>query len=68
MASIWHASKVIRDFYEYFTILNDQMYYNLHIVGVREQIHDNSSYREAVKKIVLLRKDAQKPTNEYNAV
>ncbi|XP_051208114.1 uncharacterized protein [Lolium perenne] len=36
--------------------------------GVRKRIHNDSAYGEAVKNVVLLRRDAQNPANEYNTV
>ena len=35
---------------------------------MRERIFNDSAYGEAVKNVVLLRRDAQKPANENNAV
>ena len=37
-------------------------------VGVRQQIYHDLSYRDAVKSVVLLRRDAHKPNNEHNVV
>ncbi|CAM0950456.1 unnamed protein product [Alopecurus aequalis] len=36
--------------------------------GVRQQIHHDLSSRDAVKNVVLLRRDAHKPNNEHNVV
>ncbi|KAM0873844.1 hypothetical protein ACQ4PT_037813 [Festuca glaucescens] len=36
--------------------------------SVRERIYNDLYSGEAVKNVVLLRRDAQKPANEYNAV
>jgi hypothetical protein len=35
---------------------------------VRKRIHNDSAYGEAVKNVVLLRRDAQNPANQYNTV
>ncbi|CAM0957797.1 unnamed protein product [Alopecurus aequalis] len=38
------------------------------VEGVRQQIHHDLSSRDAVKSVVLLRRDAHKPNNEHNVV